>query len=439
MKKDKFTEKKFIEYLDRLLAGEEVSLGDDVSDELRSALELARKMLAYREEPSPAFRTGLRDRLLRKLAQEEAAAASKTEGRRAWAAKLFPQSPVWRAATSAALVLLLVAIGAVWYTGRYGGAPMLPSAPTPPSLEGDFSVSLPSNIVPEGMTVIAKTSLSTKPGQAPVYRVESAEVTTKSVTELGRRLGFSGEARFIDGGDRIAMFDGKGEDMRELIVWTASGAVEYGYVEPDRLYTPYPPDLPSQEEAELIAYDFLQQANLLPPGYQTFAKVEGETTAIAGGSYSASQRYAAEATPSEPSAQTAPAAATYWLVDFPYKVDGASATGPGSKIEVSIGDNGEVVRLLWEWRQMSPISTGKVISQKQAYDDLIQGKGSLDVPLNCQQVVVEDVQLKYWLDPPSEKQTYALPVYEFTGQCLDENGRHLEDFTAWTPALSSTY
>jgi hypothetical protein len=42
-----------------------------------------------------------------------------------------------------------------------------------------------------------------------------------------------------------------------------------------------------------------------------------------------------------------------------------------------------------------------------------------------------------WLDLPSEKQDYAVPVYEFTGQCLDKSGNHLEDFTAWTKALSN--
>jgi hypothetical protein len=40
--------------------------------------------------------------------------------------------------------------------------------------------------------------------------------------------------------------------------------------------------------------------------------------------------------------------------------------------------------------------------------------------------------------PPSEKQDFAVPVYEFTGKCLDKNGNHLEDFAAWTPALTST-
>ena len=449
MKKDKYTEKQFIEYLDRLLAGEEISLGDDVSDEVRSALELARKMLAYRDEPSADFRANLRDSLLQKLAQEEAAAPAKRGGFREWAANLFPQRPALIGVTSTVLVVLLIVVGTVWYSTRYSGAPMPAEAPSPPPAE--YSVSLPSNIAPEGITFVAKTSLSTTIGGAPVYKIESAEVTTESVTELGRRLGFSGEARFINGGDKIAMFDGEGDEMRELIVWTASGAVEYGYVEPDKLFPPYTPDLPSQQEAELIAYDFLEDTDLLPPAYQSLSEIKDETTIIAGGGYSVSRKYTPEATPSEPTAPSAPTAeaepwaptvppaSTYWLVDFPYNVNGASATGPGSKIEVSIGDNGEVVRLLWGWRQMTPISDQNIISQKQAYEYLIQGKGSLDIPLDCDQVVVEQVQLKYWIDPPSEKQYYAVPVYEFTGQCLDKNGRHLEDFTAWTEALQSIY
>jgi len=445
MKKGKFTEKQFIEYLDKLLAGEDISLGDDVSDDLRSALELARKMLAYRDEPSTDFRASLKDRLLRKLAQEEAAAPAERGKFREWTANLFPQKPALIAVTSTVLVVLLIFVGTVWYTGRYGQAPV--SAPKPALLERDYSANLPSNVTPEYMAFTTKTALSTKPSQAPVYRIESIDVTTESVTELGRRLGFSSEARFIDGGDKIAMFDGEGDEMRELTVWTASGAVEYGYVEPDRLYPSHPAALPSQPEAEQIAYDFLEQADLLPPGYQSLAKLEAETTVIASG-YSVSQRYAAPAAEAAPSApampweKTAPATppgTAYWLVSFPYFVDGIEATGPGSKIEVSIGDNGEVVRLLWSWRQMTPRITENIISEKQAYQDLIQGKGSLDIPLDCEQVVVEDIQLKYWLDPPSEKQAYAVPVYEFKGQCLDKNGRTLEDFTAWTPALSKTY
>lgn len=435
MKKDKSTEKQFLEYLDRLLAGEQITIGDEVSDDLRSALEHARKMLAFREEPSAAFRADLRDKLLRQIAEKQTATypTAKREGFWERAANLFPQRAIMIAVTSTALVVLLAFVGVVWYSGRYGGAPEQAAAPS----AAEYSVRLPANIIPEDVIFTAKTSLSAKSGQAVVYELKTSDVTTQSVIALGRKLGFSGEATFIDGGTKIAMYDGAGDDMRELVVWTASGAVEYGYVEPEKLYPSSPVELPSQPEAELIAYDFLQQADLLPPGYHSLAKIKDETTVIAGGGYSVSPRYATEAAPTAPTAPIEPSAPTYWLVSFPYQVDGASATGPGSKIEVSIGDGGEVVRMLWSWRPMSPVSTGNIISERQAYQDLVQGQGSLDVPLDCRQVVVEQVQLKYWLDPPSEKQDYAVPVYEFTGQCLDKNGNHLEDFTAWTPALST--
>jgi hypothetical protein len=442
MKKDKSTEKQFLEYLDRLLAGEEISLGDDVSDDLRSALEHARRMLALREEPSAAFRADLRGRLLQQIAQKQ----TEREGFRERLTNLFPQRTVMIAVTGTALMVLLAFIGVVWFAGRSSQAPMLTAVPPPSAAE--YSVSLPANIIPKDVTFTSKTSLSASPGRAAVYQIKSSDVTIASVTELGRRLGFSGDASLIDNGAKIVMSAGEGEDMRQLTVWTASGAVEYGYVEPEKLYPTQPAQLPSQGEAELIAYDFLEQADLLPPGYQSLAKIKDETTVAAGGSYSVSQRYAAEAPPAAvpsapslpwqsptPAAPVPPPGTTYWLVDFPYQVDGASATGPGSKIEVSIGDKGEVVSLVWSWRQMSPLSTANIISENQAFQDLIQGKGSLDVPLDCRQVVVEQVQLKYWLDPPSEKQDYALPVYEFTGQCLDKNGNHLEDFTGWTPAL----
>jgi hypothetical protein len=442
MKKDKSTEKQFLEYLDRLLAGEEITVGDELSDEARPALELARKMLAFREEPSPAFRADLRDKLLRQIAEKQAAVypAARREGFRERMANLFPSRPVLVAVTSTVLVVLLAFVGVIWYSGRYGGAPQQAAAPS----AAEYSVRLPTNIIPEDVTFTAKTSLSTSPGQAAVYEIKSTDVTTESVTALGRKLGFSGDASLIGNGTKIVMSAGEDEDMRQLTVWTASGAVEYGYVEPEKLYPSYPPELPSQPEAESIAYDFLQQADLLPPGYHSLAKIKDETTVIAGGGYSVSPRYAApaaEAAPSEPAAPTAPtepSAPTYWLVSFPYQVDGASATGPGSKMEVSVGVGGEVVSMLWSWRQMSPLGTDNIISEKQAYQDLINGNGSLDVPLDCRQVVVEQVQLKYWLDPPSEKQDYAVPVYEFTGQCLDKNGNHLEDFTGWTPALSGT-
>lgn len=461
MKQDKSTEKLFLEYLDRLLAGEPITPGDDVSAEVRSALEQARKMLALREEPSPAFRADLRNRLLRQIAEKQAVAYP-TAGREGFwerVANILPPRPVLVAVTSTVAVLLLAFVGVVWFAGRNAGAPMATMVPPAAPSAAEYSVRLPANIVPEGVTFEATTPLTTNPGQAAVYKVESSQVTIASVTELGRRLGFTGQASLSHDGTKIVMSQGSGDEAKQLTVWTASGAVEYGYVEPQKLYPPYRPELPSQSEAELIAYDFLQQADLLPPDYHSLAQLQDKTTVAAGGGYSVGKTYTEQATPpastapppvaapsapsapseeATPSPSPAPLISTYWVVAFPYFVDGTEAAGPGSMIDVSIGDNGQVVRVLSSWRPVSLLRMDSIISVEQAFHALIVGKGSLEVPLDCKKVVVNRVQLKYWLDPPSEKQDYVLPVYEFTGTCLDKNEKPLESFTGWTPALSGT-
>jgi hypothetical protein len=450
--KDK-TEKQFLEYLDRMLAGEPVTLGDDVYDDVRSALDQARLMLAYRREPTVEFRADLRNRLLQQLAEKQAAYAAGKPGFWERFDSVLPPKPVLIAVVSSLAVVFLLFVGVVLYANRFGGAPSAPPG-------AEYSVQLPANIVPEGAYFTANISLSDSAGKAAVYKIESADITADSVTSLGHRLGFVGSARFSNDGTRYIMTQGSGDYEIQLTVWTASGAVEYGYLSPEKLYPSQQVQLPSKYMAETIAYDFLQQADLLPSEYQNVVKVEADTTVAAAGGYSVSGRATVEAAPpvaaapsfppppgapSEepappvpaptPAPTPAPQGPTYWLVQFPYFVDGAEATGPGSKIEVSVGDNGEVVKMVWSWRPVSPLGTDNIISPMQAFQDLTQGKGGIELPLNCQQVVVDKVQLKYWLDPPSEKQDYAVPVYEFTGKCFDKSGNTLEDFTGWTTAL----
>jgi hypothetical protein len=373
---------------------------------------------------------------------------------------MFPLRPLLVGLAGTAAALFLAFVGVILYSSQHAGAPTATMAPP----QAEYSVRLPANIVPEDVIFVAMTSLSAYEDKAAVYKIESTDITTGSVTELGRKLGFTGQAKRSYDGSKIEMTQGSGADARQLTVWTASGAVEYGYVEPEKMYPSTWPLLPSQSDAALIAYDFLQQADLLPAGYHSLASIKDETTVAAGGGYSFSKAAAAAPPAAEPAAPAAPTpitedtsteaaapstpparpapvttpggqAPTYWLVEFPYFVDGAVATGPGSKIEVSVGDRGQVVDMQRSWRQMSPYRTDNIISEQQAFQELIQGEGSLEVPLDCKQVIVDGVQLKYWLDPPSEEQDYVIPVYEFTGRCLDQNGKTLEDFTGWTPAL----
>jgi hypothetical protein len=439
MEKDRSNQEQFIEYLDRLLAGEDVTVGDEVSDEVRSALEFARMMLASRDEPSYAFRTRLRERLVRRLAEEDGAAPAALPVRKGfaeWMQSLFPRRVVWRTVASTAIVVLLVAIvTTVWYTGKQVPAPTAPTtpaapAPSVPEAAGGYSVDLPANIVPVEVMFTLDTRLSTRGGQAVIYRVETPDVTTVSVEQLGKKLGFEGDAMVMDDGTKIAMFDGEDSDERELVVWTDSGAFEYGYTELEKLYPPEPTGLPSEDEAKVIAYTFLEQADLLPHEYKGLSRFEDETAVIPGGSYSISKGYDGEVVQKPPS---------YWIVSIPYTIDGTGTTGPGSEIEISIGAGGEVVKLVWPWRDIYSLSTGDILSEEDAFHNLIKGKGSIEVPLGCEEVIVRDVTLAYWINAPSEEQDYVLPVYRFGGKCLGSRGETLEDFIAWTEALTGSY
>ena len=201
MKKDKVNEKQFIEYLDRLLAGQEITLGADVSPEVRSALEHAQKMLAFRQEPSPEFRVELRNKLLRQVYEKQAAPREAVRG--------FPLRPVLVGLASTVAVLLLAFVG-VLFLFR-GGAPSAPMATSVPSA-AQYSVKLPANIVPQGVYFTAKTSLSDAAGQAPVYRIQSSDITSASVAALGRQLGFTGQAQLSDDGTKYVMAAGSGDE-----------------------------------------------------------------------------------------------------------------------------------------------------------------------------------------------------------------------------------
>jgi hypothetical protein len=277
-----------------------------------------------------------------------------------------------------------------------------------------------------------------------VYKVENPVVTTDSVREIGRKLGFEGSAGYIDGDTKIAMLDEGAEEVRQLSVWVNSGAVEYAIVYPDKLYPPEPPNLPSEEEAGQIAIDFLAQSGLLPPDSTVGGGYEIEV--VTGGTYAieeeAPQEGVEEEMPEEgveEGGETEPEVVeeyvTHLLVRFHRQIDGFPVTGPGNQLGVRIGDGGEVITILKVWREVTPYNEVVIKTPEQAYQELKSGAGSYDAPLDCEKVVVEQVYLAYWMEPLDEHQEYVVPVYEFKGKCLNKDGEYLEDFTGWCEAV----
>ncbi len=120
MGKERNEEQEFLRDVDRFLNGEEVSPGEDASEEARSTTEFAKKLTELRADPSPEFQERLKSKLLRKLTEQELAARERAGS--GWFTgfldRLFPQSPVWRTAV-VTVAIVVVATGVMWRTGLF--------------------------------------------------------------------------------------------------------------------------------------------------------------------------------------------------------------------------------------------------------------------------------------------------------------------------------
>ena len=147
-------EREFSENIDRLLAGQEVEVGEDVTEDLRTAIQFAQKMKDLGAKPSPAFKDQLGRRLSLKLAQQVAAAERQREkGASFWETlgNLVPRGPVWRTAMATAVVAVL-AVVVIWGSGIFTQppeqwaergpvpAPASTPAPAPPAKNGHEEV-----------------------------------------------------------------------------------------------------------------------------------------------------------------------------------------------------------------------------------------------------------------------------------------------------------
>lgn len=113
MAAERDVERLFSDKIDRLAAGNESKMDQAAEERMGPELDFARKMIALGPEPSAQFKTDLKSRLLRKLAEQEAEALIKD--RRNWLHALLPRQRAWQMA--AAMLFVVVAGGILWGTG----------------------------------------------------------------------------------------------------------------------------------------------------------------------------------------------------------------------------------------------------------------------------------------------------------------------------------
>ncbi len=124
MPRRKREEQDFLENIERLIAGEEVSIGEGADEDLRTTIEFSRKLSDLHTGPSVEFKDRLKSRLLLKLTQQEFAARQRAEKNwfRDILDRLVPQSPVWRTA-AVTLVMIVAVVTVMWRTGVFTGTP----------------------------------------------------------------------------------------------------------------------------------------------------------------------------------------------------------------------------------------------------------------------------------------------------------------------------
>jgi hypothetical protein len=174
-------EQVFSAQLDRLLAGDEAPADAAMGDDLKTALDFARRMVSCRAVPSPQFESNLKARLLQKLDEQE----DRRESGTGWMAGLIRQ-PVWQAV--AVVVFMVIVGGVVWGSGVFN--PPRPNMVAAPTTAPAMATSAPATSAVPATTTAAATapsafSTDTAGVSAPARYLAASASTSKSSYKQG--------------------------------------------------------------------------------------------------------------------------------------------------------------------------------------------------------------------------------------------------------------
>jgi len=253
--------------------------------------------------------------------------------------------------------------------------------------ESESQKTNPEIVLGEGMT------LPDTPDKMMVYKVKRPEVTVEKVLALAEALGLEGNITETD--EKFIVRNGS----FELEVLKASGRVAYADL--SKIYGDIsnPPNLPSEDSAIESAIKFLSDKGLMPSDAE-FSKVVTDFAEIA----------RKDPNTSEVSVEKID---LVMQVMFSREIDGFPVVGPGSKLKVYIGDNGDVVGVYKCWRAYEPYEQFDILTAKQAFERLKE-RGICGVKaLTGEKVTVKEVYLAYYARPAVDKQEYFQPVFVF--------------------------
>ena len=119
--------------------------------------------------------------------------------------------------------------------------------------------------------------------------------------------------------------------------------------------------------------------------------------------------------------------------DFGFKLDNTPVVGPGAKISVNFGSDGEVVGLFKAWREVEKDKDVSTVPPKEALEKFQNSTVFAELGEDST-VNIKKIYLGYYALPAFEPQEYLLPVYTFEGEV--ETPYLKTEFVHFVPAIS---
>ncbi|WP_165077313.1 hypothetical protein [Methanogenium sp. MK-MG] len=248
-----------------------------------------------------------------------------------------------------------------------------------------------------GTIYILSAEMPTVNETYPVYKTVTPVVTEDYVREIAEIFSLEGDISTMGSGILQIKNTSKEPDER-IEVFINSGG--FRYTIPDKMFptVDHQPDLPSDDEAKVIAETYCADRGLLPEG-DCFNQV---SVYFSQGAWDAGKEISSYNV-------TLAAQCRQTINDLP-TIGGATT--------VYIGEGGEVVGVTKKSRELEekPVRYSNIISPEQATKELAAGNDVI-TPLegNYDKVTITDISLAYWIEPLVSSQEYVYPVYVFSG------------------------
>lgn len=196
--------------------------------------------------------------------------------------------------------------------------------------------------------------------------------------------GFSLKTDFPDYPLTLPYYRVIGEDEQEFGI-----PVQYGF---------RPENPPTEEEAVLIAQEYLEFNDLIPED-SVLEYIEMRVMKTA----SSSEGKVVKETPTSVS------------VSYGREINGRPVVGPADTIWVEIAKNNEVVFCFKRWRDLSQFGEVNITSPEEAYDKLLDGN-VLGKHFRIEPFEIYNISLGYYSYIEPEPQEFYKPVWIFYGK-----------------------